>query len=112
MKTMILDEAESHQSLKNFFEEQAVNPYDYIVVTAVTDDIEFQNELLQMFEHLRKWTGNCDNFFTYDFTNGNSLNVTYYENDLCYTAIFKDKFQNSLYLEHYIQESVFENWEG
>ena len=116
MKTQILDEAESAQALKEFFENQAVNPYDYILVTSVTDDIDFQNELFQMFEHLRKWKTEEYSTFTYTFYENsekvNEVRIYFYEKDNDYSVKFDNYFDNIVHLEHYIKYSLIENWEG
>ena len=116
MKTQILDEAESASALKEFFEKQAVNPYDYIVVQEVTLDVDFQNELLQMFEHLRKWKTDEFTDFTYSFFKKHEkvkeIRIHYYEKDNDYSVNFNKYFDNKIYLEMYIKHSLIENWEG
>ena len=115
MKTQILNEGESALVLKEFFEKQAVNPYDYILVQEITPDVDFQNELLQMFEHLRKWKTEEYSEFTYAFYENSEkvyqLRIYFYEKDNDYSVKFDNYFDNIVHLEHYIKYSLIENWE-
>lgn len=122
MKTQILNQAESLKSLESFFEEQNVNPYDYILIQEVTDDVEFQNELLKCLEKLRyfvKYRGFQDisELFSFRFAKDFLFTIYFEEDNHIYNCKFEidhnfndEKFvENKEILEMYIGTSLFGN---
>ena len=122
MKNHILDNAESVEALKEFFAEQVVNPYDYILVKEMTDDIDFQNELLQCLKEIRKFVNNkgfkeISDLFSFRFIKGSWFTIFFTEYSHIYNCRFwidykfndKKFIENKEILEIYIGTSIFGN---
>ena len=122
MKTQILDEAESVEALKEFFEKEAVNPYDYILVQEMTDDVDFQNELLQCLKEIRDFVNRkgfeeISDLFSFRFSNGTLFTIFHTEDSYFYNCRFdirknfndKKFIENKEILEMYIGTSIFGN---
>ena len=122
MRTMILEKAESVEALKDFFAEQNINPYDYILVKEMTDDLDFQNELLKCLKEIRKFVNRkgfeeISNLFSFRFTNGFWFTINLEEDNYIYNCRFdigknfndKNFIENKEILEMYIGTSLFGN---
>ena len=122
MKTQILNEGESALALKEFFEQEEVNPYDYILIREVTDDIDFQNELLKCLKAVRDFVNNkgfqdISDLFLFKFVKGDWFAISFEENKYIWNCkfhidnTFNDKkfLENKEILEMYIGTSLFGN---
>ena len=122
MRKQILEKAESVEALKEFFEEQNINPYDYILVQEMTDDVKFQNELLKCLREIRHFVNNkgfeeISDCFSFRFIKGAWFTINFEEDSHIYNCKFdigknfddKKFIENKEILENYIGTSLFGN---